>query len=274
MVYTASESTARAVSGRGHPGVAELGGYPRPAVRVGAGVHPAVELLGHQGAVEPGAEPHPHHRRVPVEGDELLGAVEHRLHRPAGLAGQAGHHRLEAGEGLGSEGAAHRRRHHANLLLVDAEHPGQVGAQVERGLGAGVQLEAAVIEPAGALAWGSIGVLGAGRAEGPRSPPQSRPFLHRPARAGSGGRRWCSPEPDPDRHGVPGRRPASGWMSGAPSATADSGSSTAGSSSYSTSTAWTAARASVTVGAPPPRHDVADEAGGSASTSWSLSWQP
>ena len=67
---------------RADAGVAELRRDAGPAVGVGARVDPAVDLLGHERAVVLGADPHADRRRVAVERDELLGAVEDDLHRP------------------------------------------------------------------------------------------------------------------------------------------------------------------------------------------------
>ena len=102
-------------------GVAELGRDAGAAVRVRARVDPAVELLGDQRAVPLRADPHAHRRRVAVERDELLRAVEHGLDRPAGLARERGDQRLEPHERLRPERAAHRRSDHPDVVLGDAE---------------------------------------------------------------------------------------------------------------------------------------------------------
>ena len=127
--------------------VAHLAGDPRPAVGVGAGVGPAVELLRDERPVARRTDPHAHNCGVAPERDELLGAVEHRLDGPPRLARQAGDDRLEARERLGAERPAHRRRQHADPLRFDTEDAGQVVAQVEGGLGARGELEPAIGRP-------------------------------------------------------------------------------------------------------------------------------
>ena len=116
-------------------GVAELRRHARAAVGVGAGVDPAVELLGDERAVAPGADPHADRGRVAVERDELLGAVEHDLDRPPGLAGERGDDRLECARTSWrrtSRPSAARRR--ARRPRARPKQAGEVGAHVERRL--------------------------------------------------------------------------------------------------------------------------------------------
>ena len=128
-----------------HAGVAQLGRHAGTAVGVGAGVHPAVELLRDQRAVALGPDPHADDRGVTVERHELLRAVEHDLDGPAGFAREGGERRLVPHEGLGAERAAHRRADDPDVLLLDPERARQVGPQVERRLRAGPHRQPAVL---------------------------------------------------------------------------------------------------------------------------------
>ena len=88
-----------------------------------------------------GAESDPDRGGVPGDLVEDLVAVEHAADRAAGEPGGEGGDRLGADEGLGAEGAPHRRDDDPDVLRGDAEDAGQVLAHVERRLGAGDHLE-------------------------------------------------------------------------------------------------------------------------------------
>ena len=223
--------------------------------------------------------PHAHRRRVAVERDELLAAVEHGLDRPAGLAREGGGHGLQAGERLGPERAAHRRRDHADPLRLDAEDAGEVVAQVEGRLGAGVQLEPAVGRPA-RRAWRAAPSPRAGRRRCGRSPPPSRRparsrARRRRGRAGSGGRRSCRPAGA--RRSTRRRRPSRRSPDAAaarPRPPPPAGRTRPAAPRSSTASARAAARAAAGVGAATAATMSPTKRAGSASTCWSLSWQP
>ena len=91
-----------------------------------------------------GAEPDPHGRGVAGDLVEDLVAVQHAAHGTAAEPGRDGGDRLGADERLGAERAAHRRCDDTDVLGGEAEDAGEVLAHVERGLGAGDDLESAV----------------------------------------------------------------------------------------------------------------------------------
>src|SRR4029079_3191923 len=126
-------------------GVAELRRYAGATVGVRAGVDPAVDLLGHERAVVLGADPDADGRRVTVERDELLGAVEDDLHRPLRLTRQRRDDRLGAHERLGPERSAHRRRDDAHAVVLETEQAREIRARVERSLRAGPYGEPSVL---------------------------------------------------------------------------------------------------------------------------------
>ena len=88
-------------------------------------------------------------------------------------------------------------------------------------------------------------------------------------------KRWQTLVPSIGRTSIDTASPAEtdcSWIGGASSAS--SGSKTAGSSSYSTSTACAAARAAARVGAATAATTSPMWRATSASTRWSLTWQP
>ena len=216
-----------------------------------------------------------------VERRELLLAVEHRLDRRAGLAGERRDQRLEPHERLRPERAAHGGRDDADVALVDPEHAREVGAHVERRLRRRPDRQPPALPLGDARRAAPARMCAApARAEHLLDHDVGRVHAPRPRRrggAGSGGRRSS---PSIGRTSIetasPRRRARrASCSSGAPSATASTGSKTAGSSSHSTSTAAAAApRAAARVGAATAATMSPANRATSVSTRWSLSWQP
>ena len=142
---------------------AALGGDVRAGVGIGAGVPLRPHAPGHEAPVARRPEADARARRMPVEREEELIAREHELDRSPGLARQRRRDRLDAGERLGAEGAAHRQRDDADVALGEAERPGQLAADVERRLRAGPDREAAVLPVGDAAVRLERRVLGRGR---------------------------------------------------------------------------------------------------------------
>ena len=137
-----------------------------PAVGVGAGVRPALDLLREERPVGACAQADPDHRRMAVERQPFLVPLEDGTDGTAGLASQAGDDRLEADERLRPEGTAHGRAHDPDPVLGDAEDPGEIGAEVEGRLRPRPDLAAARPPTRHARVRLHVRVLGAGRPEG------------------------------------------------------------------------------------------------------------
>src|SRR2546429_4270392 len=123
-------------------GIAHLLRHTRPAVGVGARIHPALDVFCNKSTVGASTELDANGCRMTVECEPLLVSIQHDLDWTADLTRQAGSNCLVADKRFGTECSTHRRTNDANPVFWYTEDTGKVHAKVERSLGGGPDLKA------------------------------------------------------------------------------------------------------------------------------------